>query len=101
MNFLSDSKATGFKWPLTHGERVVELQNALQDPRLFRFHENIRAAIEYHQRFNQQELCSPQSMYFQNGRQVPEDKRGDAICWLEVCTCHRQSGSPGLTFCRE
>ena len=46
MNFLGDSEATVFKWPLTHGERVVEMQNALQDPRFFRFHENIRAAIE-------------------------------------------------------
>lgn len=101
MNPPSDNKATEFKWPLTHGERVVELQDALQDPRFFRFHENIRAAIEYHQRFNQQELCSPQLIYFQNGRIVPENERGGAVCWMEVCTCHRQSGSPELTFCRE
>lgn len=72
MHPLSDSNAAELKWPLTHSERVVELQNALQDPQQFRFHENIRAAIEYHQRFNQQELCSPQLIYFQNGRQVPK-----------------------------
>ena len=78
------------KWPLTHGERVVELQNVLQDPQKAIFHENIRAAIKYHPGFGQQELCSEQLIYFQNGRQVSEDER-DGICWMEVCLCMSSS----------
>jgi len=47
-----------WKWPVTHSERIVELQELLTTDYWKRNHENIRAAIEYHRGLPGGEFCS-------------------------------------------
>ena len=70
-----------WKWPLTHSERVVELEELLTMDYYKPNHENIRAAIEYHRGFPSNELCSAEFVNFCDGErsevQAPP-------CWPEV-----------------
>jgi hypothetical protein len=56
-----------WKWPLTHSERIVELQELLTMEYWRSNHENIRAAIEYHRGFPSGELCSKEWVSFCDG----------------------------------
>jgi hypothetical protein len=70
-----------WKWPLTHSERIIELQELLTFEYWRPNHENIRAAIEYHRGFPGGELCSNEEVYFCDG------KRSDTFWppfWTEV-----------------
>ncbi len=62
-----------WKWPLTHNERVAELEEILRDDHHEPSWENIRAAIEFHRKFDGEALCDahPQ-VRFQNGQQLKD-----------------------------
>ncbi|KAN0067981.1 hypothetical protein V8E54_013909 [Elaphomyces granulatus] len=55
-------------WPLTHAERIRELESLLNDERFSSTVRNIRAAIRHHRSFDQNALCGDGPVYFQNGR---------------------------------
>ena len=62
-----------WKWPLTHNERIAELEEILRDDHHEPSWENIRAAIEFHRKFDGEALCDahPQ-VRFQNGQQLKD-----------------------------
>lgn len=71
------------KWPVTHSERIHELEDHLPDPSLYLSQENILGAIRYHQSFDPNEWCSREPVYFQNGKQN-EAKEWCGLTWMEV-----------------
>ena len=62
-----------WKWPLTHNERIAELEEILRDDHHEPSWENIRAAIEFHRKFDGEAICDahPQ-VRFQNGQQLKD-----------------------------
>lgn len=71
------------KWPLTHKERIDELQAYLEDPSQFRYYRDISAAIDFRRTFNGNDLCSLDPVYFHEGRQVDANECS-GLCWMEV-----------------
>lgn len=92
LNFQSPS----IKWPLTHKERIDELQGYLEDASQFRYHLDISAAIDFHRAFNGDDLCTLEPVYFHQGRQVDANERS-GLCWMEVSALHSYSISHQLT----
>jgi hypothetical protein len=100
-DFVSNEEKA-WKWPLTHAERILELERFVMTAHVDQ-RENIEAAIEYHRGFPASGLCSPVPVYFINGERVElnELKEWNAGTWFEVkgldydgniLTCH-QKGS--------
>ena len=73
-----------WKWPVTHSERIVELQELLTMDYWKRNHENIRAAIEYHRGLPGGEFCSNNRVYFMDGRKLDEEEDALPPFWIEV-----------------
>jgi hypothetical protein len=67
-DFVSDEEKTR-KRPLTHAERILELERFVMTARVDQ-RENIEAAIECHRGFPASDLCSPVLVYFINGERV-------------------------------
>ncbi|KAK2797709.1 hypothetical protein FQN51_008288 [Onygenales sp. PD_10] len=79
-----------FKWPLTHAERIAELEEILANddiPTLYyKDSKNIKAAIEYHKGFkDQNELCEPSLLKFSDGK-IDLENFSDPHAWYEVLT---------------
>ena len=78
-----------WKWPLTHQERICELEAYIQDNENTPFKiriENVKAAIEYHKTFPKDEYCSVAFTYFQSGeiRQKKDLTVAEEPHWREV-----------------
>jgi hypothetical protein len=78
------SPELNWKWPLTHSERIMELQELLTMDYYKRNHENIQAAIEYHRGFPAGEFCSDNRVYFMDGRKLDEEEDPLPPMWAEV-----------------
>ncbi|KAK2739243.1 hypothetical protein FQN55_009523 [Onygenales sp. PD_40] len=79
-----------FNWPLTHAERIAELEEILANddiPTLYyKDSKNIKAAIEYHKGFkDQNELCEPSLLKFSDGK-IDLENFSDPHAWYEVLT---------------
>ena len=73
------------KWPLTNKERIEELEAILKDENWEWSFANIKAAIEYHQEFDQNTLCNEEQVYFQDGRRLGSDQLPtNNEFWVEV-----------------
>lgn len=76
-----------WKWPLTHKERIEELEDILKDDRLDICYPNVKAAIRYHQGFDENAECDHTLVYFQDGRQLESHEflnRKGQSSWVEV-----------------
>jgi hypothetical protein len=72
-------------WPLTHQKRIAELEDYMKKNPCKIHHDDINAAIQYHQSFPQNELCSPKLVHFQYSQIVEIGKLdGWAPVWTEV-----------------
>jgi len=76
-----------WKWPLTHKERIEELEAILKDDRLDICFPDVKAAIRYHQEFDENTECDHTLVYFQDGRQLESreflNPKGQSS-WVEV-----------------
>jgi hypothetical protein len=73
------------KWPLTNKERIKELEAVLQDDNWEWSFNNIKAAIQYHQEFDENALCSEEEVFFQDGRRLGSDEHPTSQdFWVEV-----------------
>jgi len=71
-------------WPITHAERIQDLESMLNDKRYSSTADSIRAALEYNKLFNQNALCEDEPVYFQNGRRLEKDEKlTDEPFWME------------------
>lgn len=75
------------KWPITHRERIQELEDYFPDPRFTYLAHNIRAAIEWHRSFDLDAYCSREKVWFVKGKLFDgeptwDDDGGDS--WVEV-----------------
>ncbi|KAK2805254.1 hypothetical protein FQN50_006279 [Emmonsiellopsis sp. PD_5] len=88
------------KWPLTHAERIAELEEILEKdlPTLdYKDDKNIKAAIEYHKGFkDQNELCEPTLLQFSDGKIDMEDS-DDPHAWYEINIEFRVDSNTGGT----
>lgn len=76
-----------WKWPLTHEERIKELEAVLLDERWERQVNDIKAAIEYHKEFDGNALCESDMINFHNGRRLEEGEYPPGQPgWVEVST---------------
>ena len=73
-----------WKWPVTHSERIVELQELLTMDYWKKNHENIRAAIENHRGLPGGEFCSNDEVCFMGGRKLDEEEHAHPPFWVEV-----------------
>jgi len=74
-----------WKWPLTHKERIAELEPLLSDEHWEHNWVNINAAVEWHKEFPRDTLCEYTLVNFQHGRQVEDLSRlTDGTFWTEV-----------------
>jgi hypothetical protein len=73
-----------WKWPVTHSERIVELQELLTMDYYEKNHKNIQAAIEYHRGLSGGEFCSDGRVYFMDGRKLDDEEDPLAPYWVEV-----------------
>ena len=84
---VDQNNATLFeaKWPLTHEERIAELERYYHDPRLHSQQVNILAAINYHRQYPSTSLCSRKATTFSGGRVIPhlDDWDGKSPLWRE------------------
>jgi hypothetical protein len=72
-----------WKWPLTHAERIVELQELLTTRYWTLQYPNIQGAIDYHSGFPADELCSRERTHFTDGKLVPREDIKFPF-WMEV-----------------
>jgi hypothetical protein len=72
-----------WKWPLTHAERIVELQELLTTRYWALQYPNIQGAIDYHRGFPADELCSRERTCFTDGKLVPREDIKFPF-WMEV-----------------
>jgi len=74
-----------WKWPLTHRERIEELEGVLRDESWEPNFENIKAAIEYHKGFDLDTICDRDDVFFQHGRRLESlHEMTIGACWAEV-----------------
>jgi hypothetical protein len=72
-----------WKWPLTHSERITELEDYIRDDTHQIHTANVHAAINYHKTFPPNDICSTAEVKFQKGLLVEKlDLSGPA--WFEV-----------------
>ncbi|KAJ9251186.1 hypothetical protein DTO207G8_5537 [Paecilomyces variotii] len=73
------------KWPLTHAERIKELEELSKDYEKTAQKENIRAARLYHAQFPPDEVVPEKLIFFQDGKQVEETeiKVDGGVVWDE------------------
>jgi hypothetical protein len=81
---MTELKPLNWEWPLTHSERIAELQEALKDESFLLHKDNIQAAIAYHKELDPNALCDPKFVHFQNGQEVEEPDSGCLSYWAEV-----------------
>jgi hypothetical protein len=72
----------GWKWPLTHAERIGELTELLEMDDWKKNHTNIRACIAWHGRFPAGELCPDERVCFSDGKLAHEKPLPPY--WIEV-----------------
>lgn len=74
------------KWPLTHAERIKELEELSKHYEKTAQKENIRAARLYHAQFPPDEVVPEKLIFFQDGKQVEETeiKVDGGVVWDEV-----------------
>lgn len=83
-----------WKWPLTHSERIIELEDLLTRDYFKKNHENIRAAIDYHREFPADQLSSDELVDFMDGKKVDF-----AACYPPFWSEVKYSVYPKLNFC--
>jgi hypothetical protein len=72
-----------WKWPVSHVERIQELELLLQEPSFEKQHANIRTAIEWHRTMPPDEHCSREYTYFCGGSKVDRKETRGLISWCE------------------
>jgi hypothetical protein len=87
-DFLSDSFPWDFqpKWPVTHGERLAELNQLSSHYEKTLQKDNIVAAKNWHAQFPPDEVVPNQVVWFQDGQKVDgsEIPEGEGMVWCEV-----------------
>lgn len=78
------------KWPLTHAERITELDELSRYYDKTHHKDNIRAAKEYHARFPPTDLVPAQTIWFRDGKQATkaEINLKGGVIWSEVSKLH-------------
>src|SRR6202000_2155729 len=76
---------TNWKWPVSHVERIQELEILLQEAFFEKQYANIRAAFEWHRTMPPDEQCSKESTYFRQGRKVDQKEAGGLFFSSEGC----------------
>ncbi|KAJ9272035.1 hypothetical protein DTO212C5_1798 [Paecilomyces variotii] len=73
------------KWPLTHAERITELDELSRYYDKTHHKDNIRAAKEYHARFPPTDLVPAQTIWFRDGKQATkaEINLKGGVIWSE------------------
>jgi hypothetical protein len=87
-DFLSDSFPWDFqpKWPVTHGERLAELNELSVHYEKTLQKDNIVAAKNWHAQFPPDKIVPNQVVWFLGGQKVEgsEIPQGEGMVWVEV-----------------
>jgi hypothetical protein len=74
-----------WKWPLTRKERIAELEPLLRNEHWEQNFANIKAAIEWHGRFDGDTFCDATLISFQHGRKLESlEELTSGAQWVEV-----------------